>query len=120
MQDNARETFQTAAQQDGTTQAPLAEIVELNNNTAMAVTGQALINASTKAPAHQDKHNAPAQDTKPAIADANGKTLEQMQTMMPKTLNAVIPSAIIVLMSMMTQEHLQRMHAPIPLTMTVT
>ena len=60
VQEGAQEITQTAAVQAGTIQALPAEIAERSSNTAMDVTGQAHINASTKVLAHQGKGHAQA------------------------------------------------------------
>jgi len=111
VQDNALETFQTAAQQDGTTQVLLAEIAGLSSNTATAVIGQGSTNASTKVPARLAQLNAPATAIKYALQAANGRIAEQMQTMMPKTCNAAILYVTLPPMSMTQPKQQQKMHA---------
>jgi hypothetical protein len=57
---------------------------------------------------------------KPALQAANGKTAEQMPTMMQKTCNAEILYATNPQMFMIQQGQQQKIHAQIPLTTTAT
>ena len=59
-------------------------------------------------------------DTKPAVQAANGKTPEQMLTMMQKTCNAVIPYATIHQMFMIQQKLQLKMPAQMAWTMIAT
>lgn len=80
----------------GTIPAQVVETAALNKGIATGVIGHLLTNASTKATARLAPPNAPAQDTNPAIADANGKTAAQTQMGMEQIHNAGIPYAIII------------------------
>ena len=85
-----------------------AATAELCRELVKAIVNGGVGIASTKALAPLAQHNAPATAIKYAHQAANGKTLEQMQTVMQKTCNAAIPYATLLQMSMIPQKRQQK------------